>query len=147
MYEDAETNYLVMELWEDGSIQQALNTHPFSIPQIMDMCYQLSCGLYHLHCSGVIHADIASRNCLIDLKRMKVCLTDFGLSCKHPASKKLDSLPFRWASPELVKTRLSTLKSDIWALGITFVEILTHEEPYRSVSCREVVKGLQKDSF
>jgi len=143
MYQHKKENYVVMELWKDGSLITALQNRSFSMQQKLNIFYQLGCGLYHLHSRDVIHADVAARNCLIDIERMKVCLADFGLSTKSPAVFPLTTLAPRWASPELMKDRIPTFQSDVWALGVTFTEILNEIKPYSQMTQHVLVRKLQ----
>ncbi|PIO56677.1 hypothetical protein TELCIR_21923, partial [Teladorsagia circumcincta] len=51
-------------------------------------------GLVYLHSKGCMHRDIACRNCLIDVKKCIVKISDFGLSkqaetYKIPETEKL----------------------------------------------------------
>jgi len=138
-------NYLVMELWKDGNILGVMSKRTFTDQENLSIFYQLSCGLYHLHSQDVIHADIAARNCLIDLRSLKVALTDFGLSCTNPPESTLSSIPVRWASPELMSTKMASFESDVWALGVTFVELLTGgQRPYPENTQNVVYKELTK---
>ena len=47
--------------------------------------------------------------------------------------------PIRWMAPECIKSNKYSLKSDVWAFGITIVEILSHTTPYVQYSIMEVV--------
>lgn len=39
---------------------------------------------FYIILRNVIHGDLALRNCLIDVKNLRVVLTDFGQSCTKP---------------------------------------------------------------
>ena len=48
--------------------------------------------------------------------------------------------PIRWMAPECIKNRTYSLKSDVWAFGITIIEILTQSIPFKDFEIMEVVK-------
>ena len=110
-----------MEFVEDGSVLSVLEKSniEFTFLEQVSFCAQLASGLFHLHQEGVIHADLSLRNCLIELKTKRIAISDFGLSQCETRPRKVDAVAIRWASPELVKTRIPTKKSDVWALGTT----------------------------
>ena len=47
--------------------------------------------------------------------------------------------PIRWMAPECIKENKYSLKSDVWAFGITIVEIVIHQIPYPHLQLMEVV--------
>lgn len=145
LYKTERESYLLLELFPDGSLLGAmLNDMEFPMRQKIKFCYQLSCGLYHLKQSEVIHGDLALRNVLVDLTRNKCAITDFGLACRSPAKSPQRQLAPRWASPELLKTRIPTFGSDVWALGVTFWEILTsaRKKPFACIPVDKLVQQL-----
>jgi len=90
-------------------------------------------GLAVLHGLNVVHRDIKPENILIDPKNFWVRYIDFGFSC---AKRDSDCLHSRvgtpvYISPELARAMLSKKslswkdwrKTDIWALGITFINL------------------------
>ena len=38
--------------------------------------------------------------------------------------------PIRWMAPECITTSKYSLKSDVWAFGVTVIEIITQSVPY-----------------
>jgi len=70
-------------------------------------------------------------------------LTDFGLARKSPVTEPLPTMAPRWASPELARSYIPTFASDVWAVGITFVELMTGgEKPYSVLTSQRVMKLL-----
>lgn len=90
---------------------------------------QLIIALDSLHSSGVVHKDIKPDNILIVLPKMSTRLIDYGLSCT-----KNDDVCIRrscgtplYLSPEIVNGQMKgfndAVKSDVWAMGISFIGI------------------------
>eukprot|EP00493_Phyllostaurus_siculus_P003265 UN03279 len=57
-----------MEYWKDGSLLTVMKNHSFTTLEKISICSQLVKGIWHIHKSRVIHADIALRNVLIRLR-------------------------------------------------------------------------------
>ena len=54
---------------------------------MVDICYQLACGLLHLHGCGVLHRDLKTDNALVAAKDpLVVKWADFGLGVKLDTS-------------------------------------------------------------
>ncbi len=107
-------------------------------------------GIKHLHAHGLIHRDIACRNILLgkinNNKGMdpntEVRISDFGLTrqlervnTKNEATateQKTQSNfgPLKWMSPESIKHKKYSVKSDVYMFGITMWEIFYGMEPY-----------------
>ncbi|CAE7201382.1 unnamed protein product [Rhizoctonia solani] len=100
------------------------------------LCVQLADAVAYLHDKGIVHGDIKASNVLLS-HDMAVKLAGFGnMALKDytlaftPTAYGL-GISVRWAAPEIVegKTRLSS-EADVYALGMTFLEILTGSVPY-----------------
>ena len=126
---------LITELAPLGSLDNLLNQYEedglvpsrrvfvMALMQICSACEQL---IEH----GVIHCDLATRNCLVfdfdaqDESRVKVKLTDYGLTKEGKyCYGGGDSIPMRWIPPETIKKRRWSETSDVWALGVLMWEM------------------------
>ncbi|GAB5373217.1 hypothetical protein AAMO2058_001731400, partial [Amorphochlora amoebiformis] len=88
-------------------------------------------GLVHLHSSAMIHRDLGCRNCFMEIDKT-VVVGDYGQTRKLPEGMSSDCYATSGASevhwstaPEFFKTGRCSFKSDIYMLGITFLEIQT----------------------
>ncbi|KIJ52455.1 hypothetical protein M422DRAFT_243241 [Sphaerobolus stellatus SS14] len=102
-------------------------------------------GLHYLHdrkCP-IIHGDLRGGNILISDDGVPR-LTDFGLSrILNEASGFTRSSDLagslRWMAPELFEGHKVNKASDIWALGMTILEITTGERPYSDICIEPIV--------
>lgn len=98
-------------------------------------------GLVYLHSNKKIHRDIKAANILINEQGVAK-LADFGVSAESlhtNANHKTQAGSPCWMSPEVMKSNLYTLKTDIWSLGVTSIELaegtapFSHLKPYMAI--------------
>eukprot|EP00493_Phyllostaurus_siculus_P026059 UN26404 len=145
---DESMNFLVMEYFPEGSLLNAIQTRNFSDKDKLNLCAGITNGLWHLHASEVLHGDLALRNVLINTVTMRAVLSDFGQSCRHPCKSPREIICPRWSSPALIRTRLLTFDSDIWAIGVTFWELFSNgRKPYLHLKGNEVISRLMETNL
>lgn len=139
-----------MDYFPQGNVLDAMKTHKVDFPCQAALCTDIAKCLSHLQRENVIHMDLGLRNFLMDTRSdpPRCVLTDFGLSCRHPVTKKVSQLAPRWASPKLIQTRIPTFESDLWAAGVCYWEIFTlGKRPYPNLSQAEVIEKLKKNEL
>ncbi|XP_055389330.1 tyrosine-protein kinase Dnt [Condylostylus longicornis] len=106
--------------------------------QIVMMSNQLATALVHLHSHGVVHKDIATRNCVVD-DQLRVKLADSSLSRDlfpgdYNCLGDSENRPIKWLALEALQKKVFTEASDVWAFGVLMWEILTFaKQPYAEV--------------
>ncbi|QRW09974.1 Tyrosine kinase catalytic domain protein [Ceratobasidium sp. AG-Ba] len=97
---------------------------------------QVSEGLSHLHSHGIVHGDLKGLNILISNEHKPV-LTEFGYATLadstmlFTAATPSAGLSFRWAAPELLASQSKqNQETDVYALGMTILEIFTGKVPF-----------------
>ena len=89
-----------------------------------------------MHKHKIAHRGIRARNILVSSEG-QVKLTGMGVWMQLPAAislKTANNENSYWMSPELIKKNEHTIKSDIWALGITTIEMAEGEPPYYNIN-------------
>uniref|UniRef100_A0A8R1DJF9 Tyrosine-protein kinase n=1 Tax=Caenorhabditis japonica TaxID=281687 RepID=A0A8R1DJF9_CAEJA len=129
---------IVMELCPNGSLISYLrkNKGKVSLLEKLRFIYETASGLSHLEKMNCVHRDVAARNCLLSAKNA-IKISDFGLADDRRLviDTFLDKLPIKWLAPEIMQEKMYSLKSDIWAYGITVWEIFADgDEPYPGLS-------------
>jgi len=130
--------YMVMEYIESKSLRDLLLTRgTFSPLEACDIIYQLADALMHAHEHGVIHRDIKPQNVMMQFDG-GVKLLDFGIATISDApnitQKDMVVGSVHYMAPEVLKGKGATPRSDIYALGITFFELLTGKQPFTDSS-------------
>ncbi|KAL3877135.1 hypothetical protein ACJMK2_034886 [Sinanodonta woodiana] len=102
------------------------------------IAYSVVKALHYLHSElHVIHRDVKPSNILINRKgQVKIC--DFGISgyLVDSVAKTMDAGCKPYMAPERINPETGNqgydIKSDVWSLGITMIEIATGRFPYAS---------------
>ena len=130
--------YIVMEYVESKSLKELLITRgTFSPLEACDIIYQLADALTHAHEHGVVHRDIKPQNVMMQYDG-GVKLLDFGIATINDApnitQKDMVVGSVHYMAPEVLKGKGASPKSDIYALGITFFELLAGKQPFNDNS-------------
>ncbi|CAE6540203.1 unnamed protein product [Rhizoctonia solani] len=131
----------MVSLWmENGDIRWFLSQQPRV--NRFTFCVQVSEAVVYLHEQNIVHGDIKGSNILVS-KDCVAKLTDFGsANIKGTTLQLVDNsktnpgISIRWAAPEVVEGTKCTAEGDIYALGMTILEIITCLAPYTGL--REV---------
>jgi len=130
MFSD-ESWFLVREYMEAGSLANMMfKSKGVDEQKIAEWMHQILLAVDELHSNGRVHGDIRSSHFLLDskgtLKSLRV-----GRSLK--GSCEMRGSPY-WKSPQEAAANQSDIKSDIWSIGITAIELRKGEPPNVNVS-------------
>lgn len=130
--------FLVMRYMPGGSLADKLENGPLPLPVATTIIQRLSSALNRAHSQGIVHRDLKPNNVLFD-QYDDAYLADFGIahisatagsSAALTASGSMLGTP-TYMSPEQIHgdSELDG-RSDIYALGILFFQMLTGSVPY-----------------
>jgi serine/threonine-protein kinase len=149
--EEAHILYIVMEYVEGMTLKEYIQKNgPLDVAESVEIMKQLTDAIAHAHTNGLIHRDIKPQNVLMD-KYGNVKVTDFGIAIALSATSLTQTNSImgsvHYLSPEQARGGMATKKSDIYALGIVFYELLTGELPFSGQSPISIaLKHLQDDT-
>jgi serine/threonine-protein kinase len=140
--EDSGLHFVEMEYVPGGSLKDFLKANgPADNARATRLAAEIAAGLGRAHAEGIIHCDVKPGNVMLDRHR-RARLADFGLaralSDKHASDgSRIVGTPY-YMAPELFDGVASNARSDIYALGVTWFNLLTADMPYRAESLREL---------
>jgi len=125
--------WIVTEFLTGGSLYSLLHGNDsLEYTVRVKIVHGIASGMAHLHKHQIIHRDLAARNILLD-GDFTSKISDFGLSrfAEDDENKtKSDVGPIKWMSPEAIKDKVYSQKSDVWSFGVTLWEIIARSNPY-----------------
>ena len=125
----------VMEYIEGKTVEEYLREYGrLSLNDSIKIMKQVLIGTSYAHTKGFIHRDLKPSNIIIDCKGV-VKITDFGIAKSVNESMSLTRTGAKvgtilYMSPEQIKGYDSTIKSDLYSLGITLYEMISGKVPY-----------------
>ncbi|MCA0969250.1 Stk1 family PASTA domain-containing Ser/Thr kinase [Halobacillus litoralis] len=149
--EEEELYYMVMEYVDGMTLKQYIQQFsPIDITTTIDMMKQVASAIHHAHENGIVHRDIKPQNILVD-HYGHVKVTDFGIAMALSGTSLTQTNSVlgsvHYLSPEQARGGMATKKSDVYALGIVFFELLTGRLPFSGESAVSIaLKHLQHDT-
>lgn len=140
--EDNNQYYIVMEYIEGKQLKDVLRKRgKLTITEVIDIMQQIADGLSVAHDSYIIHRDIKPQNIMI-LENGLVKITDFGIAMAMNSTQLTQTNSVmgsvHYLPPEQANGSGSTLKSDIYSMGILMYELLTGKLPYKGENAVEI---------
>lgn len=147
--EDDGKYFIVMEYVEGRTLKSLIKRRgALTLPEVIDIMLQLTSGIAHAHESYIIHRDIKPQNVLI-LEDGTVKITDFGIAMALNSNELTQTNSVmgsvHYLPPEQANGTGSTIKSDIYSLGILMFELLTGKLPFKGENAVEIAIKQMKD--
>jgi PAS domain S-box-containing protein len=120
---------------------------PLEVSHFLRIAIPLVGALRRVHERGLIHRDIKPANILVDAAGGGVWLTGFGIASRLPRERQAPAPPeviagtLAYMAPEQTgrMNRSVDSRSDLYALGVTFYEMLTGTLPFTAADPMEWV--------
>jgi serine/threonine protein kinase len=150
--------YLISELLEGTTLREKLSAGAIPQRKSIEYALQMSRGLAAAHARGIIHRDLKPDNIFIT-KDGRLKILDFGLAKLRsqlqtdPASPTLfdPTTPgiilgtVGYMSPEQIRAEEVDHRSDLFAFGCVFFEMLTAQRAFKGSSPAEVMSAILKE--
>ena len=131
-------SFLVME-YVDGVTLRDLLQEPMSLDRFYEIAMQCAEALAAAHDHGIVHCDIKPENIML-ASGGHVKVLDFGLAKHLPSSDQDSTLSCSgfiggtvgYIAPEVLSEQPPDARTDVFALGVVFYEMLTKRHPFSS---------------
>ena len=149
--EDEGQYYIVME-YVDGKTLKSLvkRRGNLTLTEVVDIMLQLTSAVACAHDSYIIHRDIKPQNVLIK-EDGTVKITDFGIAMALNSNELTQTNSVmgsvHYLPPEQANGSGSTIKSDIYSLGILMFELLTGKLPFKGENAVEIAIKQMRDKI
>ena len=144
---ESNTIWLILEYCSSGSavdlmLSMGRTLSEVEVATIMEMILK---GLIYIHKLNLIHRDIKGANIMLS-EDGYAKLGDFGVGIRmtneeYRTSKKGSP---HWMSPQVILNKNYDMKTDIWSLGITCLELVEGEPPFADLNPEEVMEHIAK---
>src|SRR5947209_16245048 len=130
-----------------GTPLDRLLGRPLDVSHFLRIAIPLAGALRHVHERGFIHKDIKPANILVESASSGAWLTGFGIASRLPREHQAPAPPeviagtLAYMAPEQTgrMNRSVDARSDLYALGVTFYELLTGVLPFTAADPQEWV--------
>jgi protein phosphatase len=128
--------YYVMSFHDGGTLQQQLDHgRHFSIGETADIGTQIAKGLSALHRLSIVHRDVKPAN-VLQGPDASVRILDLGVALAagvpYPELAGNPGTP-SYMAPELFAGEGASVRSDLYAAGVTLYHLLTRKYPYGEI--------------
>src|SRR3974390_2793495 len=129
--------FITMEFVEGSDLRRILVENGKLQPeQAIEIIRQVCKALDAAHSAGVIHRDLKPQNIMRETKTGRILVMDFGLArtIEGDGMTQTGALlgTIEYMSPEQSMGKALDQRSDIFAVGLIFYELLTGKTPYKA---------------
>ncbi|MCH7935335.1 MAG: serine/threonine protein kinase, partial [Gemmatimonadetes bacterium] len=140
--------FIAMEYVEGQTLRDRLKTGPLPLPEALRVAEEIAGALAEAHKRGIVHRDIKPSN-IMQTSGGHAKVMDFGLAKStmtgadnEDAWKDLQTLTETgttlgttgYMSPEQIDGASGDARSDIFAFGVVFYELLTGSNPFKKAT-------------
>jgi Tol biopolymer transport system component len=158
--DDKGTPYVVSELLEGETLRARLRSGALGVRCALDYAMQLAHGLEAAHQKGIVHRDLKPENVFVT-RDGRVKILDFGLAKLRddaaPVAASLSTMTaitvpgaivgtLGYMSPEQLRAQPVDHRTDIFAFGAIFYEMLSGQRAFRGSTAADALGAiLMKD--
>jgi serine/threonine-protein kinase len=139
-------HFLEMELVAGGTLRDLLQQEGMlSVGRATEIAASLADGLAAAHASGITHRDVKPENVMLT-RYGTAKLADFGLAKRFEVEGRaaLSGTP-AFLAPELFRGGTAGEKSDVYALGVAYHQMLTGDVPFMGPTLHVLIKRVTKE--
>ena len=143
--------YIANEFVKGQNLKEVLDFRSsLPIEEALECMLQVSAALYYAHQHGIVHRDVKPDNLYV-MGDGTIKLGDFGIAQTDSTqlfeknSEIVGSV--HYLAPEITEGKPASPQSDIYALGVTFFEIITGHVPFNKDKAVDIAVAHVKERF
>jgi len=140
--------FIVMGYYDGGTLAGKIANGPVPVREAVGLITGIASGLAAAHAHNIVHRDIKPSNILLT-RQNGVKIVDFGISKSISSDSETRSMTISgtasYMAPEQLRGEAVDQRVDIWALGVTAVEMLTGHHPFRRDTLPAIIHNICND--
>ncbi|MGK2858704.1 MAG: protein kinase domain-containing protein [Thermoanaerobaculia bacterium] len=152
---DRDALFMATELIEGEPLRERSRLQPPTRGEFLRLSFQMSEALAHLHSKSLVHGELTSESFVVT-PQGDVRLVGIGYAAirrRHETGPALlgairpnDGVTPSFLSPEQVTGKPVDARSDVFALGVIFYEMLEGKLPFRGASTSDVTQAIAQSA-
>ncbi|MGC2803731.1 MAG: protein kinase [Candidatus Acidiferrum sp.] len=147
--QEKDTPFIAME-YIDGDSLEKIIVEQIDLPLALKVGYivRVCQALEFAHKNRVVHRDIKPGNVMVTSDGV-VKVVDFGIARLVDFSRTHTNMMIgtpAYMAPELFRKKKADERTDIWAVGITFYELICYQRPFTGDGY-DIIRAIAEDDF
>ena len=147
--QEKDTPFIAMEYLDGESLEKTI-VRLTDLPLALKVGYivRICQALEYAHKNRVVHRDIKPGNIMVNSEGV-VKVVDFGIARLVDFSRTHTNMMIgtpAYMAPELFRKKKADERTDIWAVGVTFYELLCYQRPFTGEGY-DIIRSIMEDEF
>lgn len=147
--QEKDTPFIAME-YIDGESLEKIIVEQIDLPLALKIGYivRVCQALEFAHKNRVVHRDIKPGNVMVTSEGV-VKVVDFGIARLVDFSRTHTNMMIgtpAYMAPELFRKKKADERTDIWAVGVTFYELICYQRPFTGEGY-DIIRAIAEDDF
>ena len=147
--QEKDTPFIAMEYLDGDSLEKTI-VRQTELPLSLKVGYivRICQALEYAHKNRVVHRDIKPGNIMVNSDGV-VKVVDFGIARLVDFSRTHTNMMIgtpAYMAPELFRKKKADERTDIWAVGVTFYELICYQRPFTGEGY-DIIRAIMEDEF
>jgi serine/threonine-protein kinase len=147
--QEKDTPFIAMEYLDGESLEKTI-VRLTDLPLALKVGYivRICQALEYAHKNRVVHRDIKPGNIMVNSEGV-VKVVDFGIARLVDFSRTHTNMVIgtpAYMAPELFRKKKADERTDIWAVGVTFYELICYQRPFTGDGY-DIIRSITEDEF